>query len=323
MTFYFAAGEMCGYVPSDSTTTENTGTSFRNTNFARTAILCGEGSPSQYAQSETLSLPDEFWIHFDVFRGTTFSPPSQRVMTLTAGASEVLRMYSSDSACYVDALIGGVWTTIISSFSVANAAQLQTFDVYVDGNSATGSVKVYVSGTLRGDSGSVDLTSVAGITNHRCYGVNTASGNLLSQVIIADEPTIGMRLATYYPAGAGSTSDWTGDHTLIDEAVLNDADFIYSATNGQIELCTGTGPALTGYVVRAVGVYARAKCGAGGPQNLQFALRANGSNYFSSSKALDVGYEAHGAIWETNPDTTNDWLTSQLAALQFGVKAIT
>lgn len=321
MTFYFAAGEMSGFIPSDATTSDSTTAGRFNSSFARGAVLCGAGSASQYGESAAISLPDEFYVHFDLNRATS-SPTTTTGLALSAAGTDVFRIQTNNTTLQMQVLLLGVWTNVGTAVSY-DGTTLQTIDLYIDGNSATGTAKLYIAGTLRLTVASTDLSPVASITAVRSYGINTASGHNISQVIIADEPTIGMRLATYYPSGAGATGDWTGDYTSVDEAVLNDADFIYSGTNGQVELFTGTGPALTGYVVRAVGVYARAKKGASGPSNLQLAIRVNGTTYTSSSKALDVGYSAYGNIWSQNPDTTADWLVSQISSVQFGVKAVT
>lgn len=323
MSILFIGGEICAFVPSDSTTQEDPSDArYYNAGFVRCSLDCGQGSPSAYAESAAFSAPDEFYVRHDFARISAGADVATS-LELVASGTAVFRVLAGLSTLQMQAKIGGVWTNVGSAVSYTGDFALQTLDLYIDGNSASGTAKLFLSGTLRETASSVNLSAVVGVTKVRCYGLNTASPIAVSQVIVADEPTIGMRLGTYVPSGAGATSDWVGDHTSIDEIIYADGDFIYSPTNGQVELCTGSGPALTGYVVRAVGVYARAKRGAGGPQNLQLALRTGGTTYFSSSKALDVGYGAIGNIWETNPDSTNDWLAAQITSLQFGVKAIT
>ena len=193
-------------------------------------------------------------------------------------------------------------------------------------NSASGSLKLYIAGTELIDSGTIDLSGTTSLKNFRFYGMTSgpSTNNIyVSQVIVADEPTIGMRLGSYHPSGAGATSSWTGDYSSIDETVYSDADFILSATANQVSTFAQTGPALTGYVVRAVGVSTRSKCGVGGPQNLRHALRSASTNYFSSADiALDVGYESQLTIWETDPATSAAWVNTATSTLQPGVKSI-
>ncbi len=320
MTFYFLGSEISSYTPSDSSTAEAATSGYYNSSFVRTGLDCGRGDATQYGITPDLALPDTFYCHFD-HRQETVGSYSSTVAEFLVGTSGKLRLRTTGGSYQLQAYISSAWTNVGSAVSYS-LGTLQTIDIYCEGNNAAGTAKIFLSGTER-MSATADLSAVTGITKLRHYGINSASGNYISQCIMASEPTIGMRLTTYYPSGTGTSTAFTGDYTAVDEATYSDADFIYSASNGDIELFTGTGPALTGYVVRAVGVYARAKRGAAGPQNLQLALRVSGSNYVSSSKALGVGYDAYGNIWAQNPDTSADWLTSAIATLQFGVKAIT
>lgn len=322
MTIYFMGGEMGAFIPSDATSFETTGTPWQtwNTSFARCGLVSGQGSAASYSETATFAAPDDCWFHFELVRMTS-STTTVTGIALSASGTDVFRLRTSDTTVQMQALISAVWTNVGAAVSI-DMLNRQTFDLHIVGNSGTGTATLYTSGTERA-TGTANLTAVTGITTLRCYGINAASGHAITQTMVADEPTVGWRLATYYPSAAGATGDWTGDYTGVDEAVYSDADFIYSGTNGQVELYTGTGPALTGYVVRAVGVYARAKRGAAGPANLQLALRVSGSNYFSASKALGLGYGAWGNIWEDNPDTAIDWLTAAIPTLQFGAKAVT
>jgi hypothetical protein len=214
----------------------------------------------------------------------------------------------------MQALITGVMTNVGSAVTVGTVEHI---DVYIDGNDATGTASLFVGGT-EVESAVVDLSAVTAIDE-----VQVRYGHFISQMVIADEPTIGMRLLTRYPNGAGSASNWTGGFTDVDESEFDDADFCNSSTNGQIEQFTQTGPVITGYTVRAAGVYARAKRGASGPANLQIGLRVSGTDYFSSSKALSVGYSAYGEIWETNPATGVAWVNTAIDAIQPSIKAVT
>lgn len=330
MTFYFAGGEMGAYLPSDATSDEFAGTFAGNDlfdpSFTRCCLIGGYASSSQYAQSADMALPDEFYTHFDFYPPSASAASADNFIEFCAGSTGLFRLrYSgSSSTIQMQAKISGSFTNIGSPVTFSNAA-MQTIDLYIDGNSATGTAELYLSGTLRESAAAVDLSAVTAIDNIKHYGPTGSNGGpAISQVIIADEPTIGMRLMTVYPSGAGASSQFTGPYTGIDEIIYNDADFIYSATNGHISLFTGTAiSALTGYVVRAVAVTSRSKRGAAGPANLQHVLRVNGNNYASSSNALGVGYGAFCDIWATNPDTAVDWLVADIATLQFGVKAVT
>jgi hypothetical protein len=317
MTILFMGGEMGAFVPADSNTNEATTSGSYNSTFSRCSIRGFD--ESSYAESAAFTAVDELYVHYALYRpsggGSTPTPA-----LVTSGGTEVFRVLSTGSAIQMQALIAAVWTNVGSSISVDMSGR-QDIDLYIDGNSASGTASLYISGTLR-TTATADLSAVASINKFRGYG---ASGNpsQISQIIIADEPTIGMRLFTVPIAGVGASTDWTGSYTNIDEIVYSDADFINSATADQVSTFAVTNPTLTGYQVRAVAVTARAKRGASGPANLQLALRSAGTNYFSGSKALDVGYTANAHIWETDPATASAWQNSAVLLLQPGVKSIT
>lgn len=320
MTILFMGGEMSAFIPSNSEGIETTNAASFSSSFARCAVIGARGT--QYVKTPDLTVPDEFYFHMAGYRASGSEATEGPLASFYAGATEVFRIKATTTTLRMAALQAGVLTNIGTGVTWAGSAGPETIDLYIDGNDASGTAKLYLAGTLQETVSAVDLGDVTGITHVRFYGYDTKQHHV-SQVIIADEPTIGWRLLTRYPNAAGATSSWTGSYTDVDEIVYSDADFINSATNGQVSTFGQTGPAISGYTVRAVGVYARAKCGASGPVNLQLALRVSGTDYFSASKALDVGYSAYGNIWETNPATAAAWLSAAIDAVQPGVKAIT
>lgn len=325
MTILFMGGEMGAFVPSDNNVFEDTNSTYYDSTFSRAAIHMS-GSAA-YCESADFTSSNEIWVHFAIRDGSGSGTASAtKVLSVTAGGTEMVRV-TVDSTTTPNTVSlqywnGATYTTVASVTVSFNT--VQHMDLHIVGNSATGSLTLYVAGTERYASGSTDLSSVTNMTNVRSYGRGAVSDMAVSQVVVADESTIGWRLATIYPNGAGATTDWTGTYTEIDEAVTNDADFINSSTNDQVELVTGSTPTLTGYTVRAVAISARVKRGSTGPANLRFALRSSGTTYDNGSDiALGLGYEAQEAIWETNPATAAAWVNTAISALQYGVKART
>lgn len=325
MTILFMGSEMDAFVPNLSTVTETTATTFDNYNasFCRAAIEVYTGT--EYAEGAIASGQTDVWAHFDISSFYQGTDNQQRFVWLNASGTPSVRINqdSINTLMSVEYWTGAAWVSAGSTTAYINAAR-QTIDMHVVCNSASGSMELYIAGTKLIDA-TVDLSGTTSLKNFRLYGNTYAplyDTDWYSQVVIADEPTIGMRLLTRYPNGAGATSGWTGAYTGIDEAVFDDADFILSASANQVSTFAQTGSSLTGYVVRAVGVSARAKRGASGPQNIQLALRSAGTDYFSSSQALGLGYEAHQNIWETDPATASDWVNTAISSLQPGVKSI-
>jgi hypothetical protein len=325
MTILFAGGEMGAFIPATAGAHESTNS--YDSSFARCNIFADKSS--DYAESADFGTGTDLYCHFDmaVRGGGSGSTANARFRWCDGSGTEVIRLTQvySTNALTLQYYDGAAWQTAGTAITVDMTVR-QTIDIHAVVNSASGSLKLYLSGTERIDSGTVDLSSITSLGKVRCYGASVSVlgfGTYMSQVIVADEPTIGWRLTTVPPTGAGSDTAWTGGYAEIDEVTYSDADFVNSATANQVETFSHSTTVPSGYSVRGVAVTARANCGASGPQNLQLAIRSGGTNYFSSSNLLDVGYGAFVNIWETDPATSADFTTSALSTLQYGVKSIT
>lgn len=327
MTIYYVGGEMGSLIPSTSNVHEDQPAGAYDTSFARCAMK-GQ-SASDYSESPSHTNLTDVWLHFEVdgvaFTGTYLGT----ILTWhdSGGVARIQLLYNTaDSMFYCQYWNGAAWVTAGSGISLSLGNAKQTMDVHAVVNSASGSIKVYIAGTERINSGTIDLSGATNLQKFRLYGTTFGTLRLFywSQLIVADENTIGMRLMTMYASGVGSDSAWgSGSYASINEITYNDVDLISSATANQVSTFAATlVAATTGYTIRAVGVAARAKCDATGPQNLQLALRVSGTNYFSSSLALSAGYGAFVNVWNTSPATSSPWSVSELSGIQFGVKSI-
>lgn len=335
MSILAFGGEMGFFVPSDSNVIEATSSLSTvpayNSAFAR--CYTGSSGATAYALTPTVSGQTDFWFHFDVTQSGISSTSTLSTLIELLDGSGVARLRlvtdwessGSTAVWQMEYLNGAVWTSL-GSFT-ANPDTLQTVDIHVVCNTASGSANLYLSGTQRIGSGTVNLSSITSITQGKLWGKKAGLNCIAaySQVIMASESTIGMKVGTIVMTGQGSTHTFTsGGFANIDETAYSDADEIHSDTATQVELFTGTPvPSFTGYTIRALGIYARAKKSGTGPAQMQLALRSAGTTYFSATQALDFGYGAIGNAWATNPATSAAFLSSEIAALEYGVKSIT
>ena len=326
MAIDFAAGEMGGFTPTDSSALEETNTSFYDTAFARASIRTISGA--SYVDSPTLTSRTDVWIHFEVIEPVDTAALNGAIFYWydSGNTARVRVTYTSSGNTFALAYWNG--STWVSAGSITlSLASRHVVDIHAVVNTASGSLVLYVAGTERINSGTIDLSGATNLNHFQLLGTTTTVARYFnwSQVIVANESTIGMRLVTLYASGAGSDSAWSsGTYASIDEAVYNDADFITSATANQVMTFAATAVAtFTGYTIKAVCVTARAKKGASGPTQLQLALRVNGVNYFSASKALTTGYGAVFNVWDTDPLDSTPFTVADMTGLQFGVKSIT
>jgi hypothetical protein len=326
-----AGGEMGFFAPSDTSAIEET-TGY-DSNFSRGAT--DSGGSSTYNDSAVFADTTDIWVHVEgPYRHgstTSSSTKSSLLVLLDNGAVEVVRLLGDYSATgtsnwQLQVFSSAAWTNVGAAFSTSPARQI--FDIHVVCNSASGSMDVYCAGTRRVASGPVDLSGITEIAQVRCRGANNVGGDHVaySQIIVADEPTIGWKLGTVVMTGQGTTHTFTtGGFANIDELVYSDADFIQSDTAAQVELFRGTPvPSFTGYVIKAVVVTARAKTSGAGPSKMRLCLRSGGTTYDNGSDiTLDFGYGAYCAAWDQNPNGPADWAGTDIASLEYGIKSVT
>jgi hypothetical protein len=226
-----------------------------------------------------------------------------------------------------------VSTTLQTSTRPIPNSALSKIDVYVN-YAVAGAIKVWVGGVLvidySGDMTTDGATSLTGFQLGVSWGASFPSGSntCWSEMILADEDTRSLGLATIVPLAAGNTQSWTGAVTDINEATLSDATIITTPTAAQIAQFTVTNPAsITGSSpIRALVVNARAAKGATGPQNIEACVRTASTDYTSGNlPGLSTTLDKVGYVFATNPNSGAPWLMSALTTTGFnvGVKSAT
>lgn len=313
MTFYFLGGGLDSLDNSSGSVSEKVGD--MDASFSRCSTEVS-GASGDYAETPAWSAIQEVWVHFYLAENSSAS----EIMHLMDGTDAILKMQIASGSYKIFYLsAAATWTQIGSNVTVGAGSHY--FDIYFKSGAGSGAAGFYLDGVEKWTTTGATYTFSPDVTSVR---FERGSHDIqISQIAVRGESTIGGRVMQGYMSGNGANTAWTGDFGNVDEAVLNEADYIYSGTATQVETFSHTlVGATTGYVPVAVCVSARAKRGATGPQNFQLALRSGSTDYFSATKSLGLGYTAAQNIWETNPDTSAAWATSQLAALQPGVKSI-
>jgi len=327
MTVVFVGGEITSFNPNETGSGEQT--QRYDGNWARCS-LCTIGAPGAPTMtSPVFASVTNCWLHLDF----ATSPGSASILVDhmflydSAGVARV-KIQANSTAAYLRLMYntGAGWVQVGGNYGI-NHLNRQTLDLQVLCNTASGRIRLYNSGTLVLDSGTINLSAIPNIAQLQFCGSpslspNTDTSVFASQVIVADEATIGWKLATFVPTGNGANTAWTGAFGDVDEVAYNDGDFISTAVANDIETYTLTGPSLGASPVKAVAVTARVRNNVTGPQNLQLALRSGGTNYFSGTKSLTTGFTPEQHIWETDPATGVAWLAANVPGIEAGVKAI-
>jgi hypothetical protein len=336
MSILTGGGEIGALTPSDNNVYETTGaiSGTGNTSYDSNFARCSTSIVSDASYAETSDIGSGLttaFARFDlgIMAGGFGGARTLVVWNDDSGTARVRLVYTIGTnilALQYD--VGAGWVQAGSTISIVLTTR-QTFVLECNVNSGTGSLKLYVAGTERITSGSLNLAAITELNQLRFYGWEFAGGantgiTYVSQVLIGNESLIGMAVMTDPASGSGSNTAWTSDYTSIDETVYSDSDFIFSATNGQRETFAGTPVgSLLGYTPRALIVTARAKRGSSGPANLQLTVVSGAATSDTASIALGLGYSANVGVWEDDPNTTLDWTSSAIIAAQFGVEANT
>ena len=275
----------------------------------------------------------EGWLHFQWAKPADNNGQDNPMVELQDAATSQRSVWMELNSGDFEFWYRPGFDTKINPILTTSIDQLYTIDIHWLLHASAGVVEFYIDGVLTrfvsGDTLGNDVTNIGKV---KFYGLRTdtsgiTSQQVISEVIVATTSTIGMRVATVSPSGAGTTSDWAGAYTDVDDLVVaNDADLLSSVLANDVTTfaATNLSVAAAAMEIEAVVECCRARNAVTGPQNLQHAMRSGTTNYFGSSiAALSTAYSGHVNIRETDPDTATAWTSSGVDALEIGVKSIT
>lgn len=146
------------------------------------------------------------------------------------------------------------------------------------------------------------------------YNAYNDSRGFVSEVIVADEQTIGMRVKTFPPVGNGSQTLWEGDYDNVNDPDIGLTSIITNIP-GAAETFTHGYTMTAGTAIRALVVGAAA---ASSDADGIHALL--GGEEASFVFPLTAGAAPNAAIYEVNPATGNPYTAAEFNALEFGVR---
>lgn len=269
-----------------------------------------------------LSAPTSVWVHFRVFM------PSQ-VDNLADGywmefydqaGNRVAFIEMFDGVSSARTAVSG--STIAGSNVIFASSTLYTLDLHCEITATDVVFSIYNGGTLTSQS-SQAKSSITSIDRFDFMWFNISRSDAapvrFSEIIIADEDTRGMRLATLKPNANGAETGWNGDFNDVD---VESGSAITSSVAGAREtfdLSAYAGLATT-TAVRTVAVKTIGSAPASNPREMKHLLRLGTTNYEGAQFAPQSN-EWKMTAWDTDPSTTAPWDTADLGALQAGVRA--
>jgi len=213
--------------------------------------------------------------------------------------------------------------TGVSSYSIPTGFSL--IDIHYEQVGITANLSLYINGVLQETLTNTDIGNlqkcihISGNPDAYAYSSTNKSKGRLSELIIADEDTRGLRVAKLKQSAPGTYNDFTGDVADLD--TYTKEDFLNTDTVGQKVSWEPTAYLGAAGNVKYVGVSSMAQHHAGSPNSLCHFLRMGGVDY----EGADIRTKFDGIIqqfWATNPETSDPWVTADLADIdEVGAKA--
>jgi hypothetical protein len=284
---------------------------------------------------KTINAQPTWIVGFALYTGTFPTTNTIILKVLDAGAVQVdLRLYSDGTLAVTRngaALSGGqstfalstnTWHYVEFKVTIANAIGASTCQVKVD-NAQVLDVAAGqdTQDTANSTANSISFHgSVPNATFDDIYICDAAGG--VCTDFIGDS-----RIVTLLPNAAGDLTQWTvvnaGNNwsAQANNPSLNDGQYVYSATPGQVDLYNLQDPSLTG-PIKGIQASVYSRKDDSGIRQIATDIKTGGVEFVGTTRNLTTSYVYYSSIYELNPDTVLAWTPANLIALQAGIKLV-
>lgn len=306
------------------------GTHYR-TGYARAGI--SSNAATSYLKSLTFpgGAITSGWLSFRTYGSGGSLGTTQLILGFVGSSTTNSGLYVGTSAvrdrCGLYTFDGA--TKVLLAVEAGNSLvyqQINRVDVQLVSYGAAATVNVYVNGVLVIAYGPGDVR-ISGLTSVDCLGLNgwTATVNQAfssSEIIVADEdPRAFPGLVTLALTGDGTTTDWTGTFSTINQVVISDDNPNYSNTNNQLQQFDVTNLPAGTFTIKAVKLAMRAAKAAGTSTQIALGYDEGGTVTVESDIALTAAYATYEQLDVLNPRTSTAWSQSIMNALQIAAKS--
>lgn len=329
MTIFFMASETEAFQVV-GTVTINTNSDNHNALLSRGAMT--PAASSHLERSESAISSGEYWTRGNVIFTTSPAGPNASNMfrILDSGGVTVVDLnWPNAGGGSSDAFLrfrnsSGVMTNISGNIGPDVSNVLFYMDIEIDFTGNT--ISIYKNDILLFASGSLDFTNIPDAETIKYIRIQGFGFLRVSEIIIADEQTIDMRVATLFPNGNGAVQGWdAGDFTDIDDLDLNTGDVLESGTVGQEAtfLQPGIDNSFSTRPVRGVSFTPTARENGAGPSTIDIGYRHDGSQFYPFSLALQAGFLSDNFFESTNAGTGLAFTVADVNALQLAYRSAT
>jgi hypothetical protein len=275
------------------------------------------------------------WFSYRVWVSSDFAQPNPQffgfcdasgilriVLGMASNGSNICTLSKVDAAGNLTLLF-----TTISGFSTTGPLIPDKVDFNFD-YSTTGSITMWINGsevgTYSGDITTDGMTQLAGVRLGSTSGF-TNRLSAYSECILADGNTLDLSVVTCAPTGPGTTDQWTGAYTNVNQLTVDDANFDTTMTSGDVQLYTMSPISTGNFDILTLVTNIRASQGAGELSHIALTQEIGGTQYVTTAQNFPDSYGPVQFIQETNPATGVEWTQADVnsAGFQSGYQATT
>lgn len=320
MTIYFTGTERDAVEGGRAITTNTTYFDTRYSSSAiavRLDISCGATLLNEIGANSV----DGFWLGFSLYTRAQRTREGKTLEILTDNNNLVLTLIGQ--CCYGNAQLtlynSANQTNVSTSYTVPMYAVMR-YDIHCFTENGEAKAELYINNLL------VASARIAGqnrgIKVVKIYpGASVddgGDGGFVSEIIIADESTLGMRVKTYRPIADGFHKTWAGNYDNVNNDDVG-IDAISTSISNAAETFLHGATLSEGTAIRALAI--GAAIASSNPTAAKAILNIDGTLYQKNFvKPLAQGAPPNVAIYEVNPATGLSFTPTNFNNLEFGVQ---
>ena len=324
MAIYLAGTEGDVLTPSNGFTTNST---YFSSAYSRAAAATNRestitaGVPSDVGAASASG----FWLSYKAYDTGEYGGiyhDKNRLLVKDQSGSNSVSVAASNGILTIQVFSTTGSSSVVNTNTMISFTSLQSYAVHVYTDSGTtygelyvGFTKIGVASVSGNNRGAASILISQGMTN----GANLPNARLyVSELVLADEITLGFRVKTSPITADGTHTDFSGTWADVDE-IDPDATAISSTSSGDLQTFQHAGAVSSSSTIRAVilGIFAAADTG----DVIQGVVRVGSTDYIKSLELpLGTGYTNNFAIWDVDPSTSLIWEPAAVNAVEVGVK---
>lgn len=275
----------------------------------------------------TVDLPSPkttLWVHFEYDTNASIASHDLPMIWIGGGTTDLFRISVTNGDYQFQYWDGSTWVNVGSPLAIA-AFALTRHDILIVMENSAGTIEWYANETLQASYYNDTIWTAETDIEYVAFGGVVANGSgFLSQVILADESTLGCKLFQHAITADGANTGFTGgfaDYTMSARSIPQTSSAAYTSTDGAVETGIVSDLLSTSLFIRGVQVNVAARKSGGPVQKANAVIRSGGTNYFSDDVLLGFGNTTVSKLWDTDPATGVSWTSSGVNAIEAGMRA--